>query len=78
MNVKMWQHPILQQNLKILKNIGIKILNPDTGELACGYKGTGRMMEPQQIVDEINAFLGSQSVLLGKKSWLQQDQLTNR
>lgn len=67
MNVKMWQHPILQQNLKILKNIGIKILNPDTGELACGYKGTGRMMEPQQIVDEINAFLGSQSVLLGKK-----------
>lgn len=53
MNNQMWAHPAVQRNIETLKSWGIHIIGPDEGELACGVKGLGRMVEPQQIVDDI-------------------------
>ncbi len=53
MNVRMWLHPATQRNLQILQQDGIKIIGPDTGDMACGETGLGRMSEPQTIVDAI-------------------------
>ncbi|HQC59831.1 MAG TPA: bifunctional phosphopantothenoylcysteine decarboxylase/phosphopantothenate--cysteine ligase CoaBC, partial [Bacteroidales bacterium] len=67
MNVKMWNHPILQKNITILKNLGVRFIHPESGDLACGYQGTGRMAEPLNIANEIEKFFDSQLILSGKK-----------
>lgn len=55
MNVEMWQNAATRRNLHTLKNDGIHLLGPDAGEQACGETGMGRMMEPQQMLEEIIA-----------------------
>lgn len=55
MNVNMWTHPATQRNVKMLEEFGYTILGPDSGALACGMTGAGRMMEPAQIVDAVRA-----------------------
>lgn len=50
MNSQMWKHPATQENLRILESRGVKIVPPDTGELACGMVGPGRLAEPDVIV----------------------------
>jgi phosphopantothenoylcysteine decarboxylase/phosphopantothenate--cysteine ligase len=55
MNVKMWEHPAVQANLQTLKSFGHTILGPDSGALACGMEGAGRLLEPPQIVDAVCA-----------------------
>lgn len=67
MNVKMWNHPILQQNIDILKTLGVIFIQPESGDLACGYQGTGRMAEPLDIANDIEKFFDSQLILSGKK-----------
>ena len=57
MNVLMWEHPATQANVETLKKFGHTILGPDSGSLACGMTGAGRMMEPAQIVDALCAKL---------------------
>ena len=57
MNVKMWENPILQENISGLKKLGYRFIQPGTGDLACGYEGKGRMAEPEQIVKEVLKFL---------------------
>ena len=52
MNTKMWENPITQGNVKKLKDRGVTIVDPSTGELACGYEGTGRLAEIEDIVDK--------------------------
>ena len=52
MNVQMWEHPATQANAKTLKRYGYKLLGPDTGSLACGMRGAGRLVEPPAIVEE--------------------------
>ncbi len=49
MNHKMWEHPATQENIKTLKQRGTTVLEPASGEMACGEFGTGRMVEPQEI-----------------------------
>ena len=49
MNTGMWESPVTQENIEALKMRGIKVVDPEDGELACGVKGKGRMMEPTQI-----------------------------
>lgn len=66
MNVKMWENPILQENISKLKKLGYKFIDPGTGDLACGYEGKGRMAEPEQIVNEIMKFLSTKKDLEGK------------
>jgi len=49
MNVNMYEHRVVQENLEKLRLHGCHIMDPDAGELACGVYGSGRMPEPQDI-----------------------------
>jgi phosphopantothenoylcysteine decarboxylase / phosphopantothenate---cysteine ligase len=57
MNVNMYNHPATVQNIDTLKKRGIHILEPATGELACGWEGAGRLPEPERIVAEVKKLL---------------------
>src|SRR5215472_9882127 len=49
MNVNMWRHPATQQNVALLRERGVRFLGPESGELACGWEGEGRMSQPSEI-----------------------------
>ena len=49
MNTGMWENPVTQENIAALKSRGVTVIEPVDGELACGVKGRGRMMDPEQI-----------------------------
>jgi len=51
MNVNMFAHPTVIENLETLRNTGCQVMDPDSGELACGVYGKGRMPEPADIYD---------------------------
>lgn len=51
MNTNMYENPIVQQNISKLKSLGYIFMEPDTGLLACGVIGKGRMPEPQEVAD---------------------------
>ncbi len=57
MNVHMYAHPLVQENMQKLARIGYHIVEPSSGELACGYKGTGRLADPADIVEEVQSVL---------------------
>jgi phosphopantothenoylcysteine decarboxylase/phosphopantothenate--cysteine ligase len=61
MNVHMYEHPIVQRNIGILKDIGYRFVEPGEGYLACGDTGKGRMAEPAEIVAAIEATLAESS-----------------
>ena len=50
MNTTMWNHPATTRNLNRLRADGVRIVEPDTGEMACGTVGPGRLSEPEMIV----------------------------
>src|SRR5690606_35345140 len=56
MNREMWEHPATQRNIQQLKLDGVHVLGPGSGLQACGEVGDGRMLEPDQILQEIIAF----------------------
>ena len=56
MNVRMWEHPSTKQNLNKLKSYGYKIIGPETGDMACGEFGEGKMTEPKDIFQTIDAY----------------------
>ena len=49
MNTGMWENPVTQENIAALKARGVTVVEPVDGELACGGKGKGRMMDPEKI-----------------------------
>jgi phosphopantothenoylcysteine decarboxylase/phosphopantothenate--cysteine ligase len=51
MNTTMWNHPATRRNLEQLRADGVRIVEPDAGEMACGTFGPGRLSEPQLIVE---------------------------
>ena len=53
MNTNMWNHPATQENLRILRERGHVIVEPDDGILACGMIGPGRLAEPESIADTV-------------------------
>ena len=57
MNVRMWQHPATQRNLKQLQADGVLTVGPNAGDMACGEYGMGRMAEPAEILAAIQAAL---------------------
>ncbi len=57
MNVRMWQHPATQRNLRTLTADGIHVVGPNDGEMACGEFGPGRMAEPSEILSAIERLL---------------------
>ncbi len=56
MNVRMWEHQSNKENLKKIKEYGYEIIGPETGEMACGEYGEGKMSEPNSIVKHINNY----------------------
>ena len=66
MNVRMWEHAATQRNLSTLRRDGIDIVGPNSGDMACGEFGPGRMAEPLEIVDAIESRLGA-GPLSGKR-----------
>ena len=67
MNSHMWSNPAFQRNLQQLKQDGIFVMEPDTGRLAEGYNGKGRMPEPAAIMNWVNSSLQVNDKLAGKK-----------
>lgn len=53
MNTMMWNHKATQRNLALIKADGIAIIEPDSGVLACGEEGAGRMAEPETLLAAI-------------------------
>jgi phosphopantothenoylcysteine decarboxylase/phosphopantothenate--cysteine ligase len=53
MNVNMWQHPATQANLETLRRRGHRIIEPESGYLACGMTGPGRLADPETIAEAI-------------------------
>jgi len=66
MNREMWAHPATQRNVAQLRADGATILGPASGDQACGEIGDGRMLEPEELLDEVIAFLQPKA-LLGKR-----------
>ena len=68
MNCNMWENPVIQDNLKKLNNLNFKILNPESGYLACGYEGKGRLCSLDKIFEETINILNPKKInLSGKK-----------
>jgi phosphopantothenoylcysteine decarboxylase/phosphopantothenate--cysteine ligase len=62
----MWEHAATQANLEILRQRGVHVIPPGTGDLACGMVGAGRMAEPAAIADAVLCTLGSCHDLAGE------------
>ena len=67
MDEDMWHHPSTQSNVDIIRSFGNTIIPVESGELASGLIGEGRMAEPQTIVNALNNFFLSSKELAGKK-----------
>ena len=67
MNENMWNNPFVQENMVKLKVHGYHIIEPETGFLACGTNGIGRMREPEEIFDMTVEILSANQKLKGKK-----------
>ncbi len=57
MNCEMWSKPAVQRNIRQLLEDGAQIIGPETGHLACGVNGAGRMSEPERIFEKISQIL---------------------
>lgn len=66
MNREMWEHPATQRNIQQLRNDGVSILGPGSGDQACGETGDGRMLDPHELLAEITAFFQPKA-LAGKR-----------
>ena len=64
MNVRMWEHAATQANIATLQARGVTILPPDSGEMACGEYGPGRLPEPESIFTAIAHALGQENLPL--------------
>ncbi|SDE92373.1 bifunctional phosphopantothenoylcysteine decarboxylase/phosphopantothenate--cysteine ligase CoaBC [Terriglobus roseus] len=66
MNRHMWDHPATQANLEMLRQRGVHIVEPGSGELACGMVGAGRLAEPSVIADRVFAVIKRTQDLVGE------------
>ncbi len=55
MNTRMWENPAVQRNLETLRGLGVRLIGPVAGRLACGAEGMGRMAEPGEILAALEA-----------------------
>ena len=65
MNTGMWNNPATQKNLATLQARGVRFVGPDSGHLACGDSGAGRMSEPADILDAVERLLSVKHDLEG-------------
>jgi len=66
MNVNMWNHAATQANLQVLRQRGVKVVEPGSGYLACGMTGAGRLAENEAIVATVIEALGASQDLSGE------------
>ena len=66
MNTNMYENPILQRNINTLKELGYNFVDPESGRLACGDTGKGKLASPETIVDEVVKLLSKDQDLKGK------------
>jgi phosphopantothenoylcysteine decarboxylase/phosphopantothenate--cysteine ligase len=66
MNTCMWDHPATQSNLDLLRQRDVRVIEPGTGELACGAVGAGRMAEPATIAEIVLNAMGRRRDLAGE------------
>ena len=69
MNVNMYENPVIQKNINKLQEYGVEFVEPDSGELACGWEGKGRLAEPEKIFNFIkkkdqNKDLAEENILI--------------
>jgi phosphopantothenoylcysteine synthetase/decarboxylase len=57
MNTRMWENPIVQRNVRTLRDLGYVFIDPAEGYLACGAIGAGRMAEPEVILEKVVSLL---------------------
>ena len=67
MNTNMFTNPIVQDNLKKLEHYGYEIIQPDSGYLACGDTGAGKMPEPEMLLEYILREIAKEKDLTGQK-----------
>ena len=56
MNVRMWEHASNKQSISTLKSYGYRILGPEIGEMACGEFGEGKMLEVDEIINQLELY----------------------
>ena len=66
MNTNMYENPILQRNINTLKELGYNFVEPESGRLACGDTGKGKLASPETIVDEVVKLLSKGQDFKGK------------
>lgn len=66
MNTQMYENPITQKNIQACKDLGYQILDPVVGHLACNDTGSGKMIEPADIVEAIDNYFNTSNKLSGK------------
>ena len=57
MDLDMYAHPATQENIARLRMLGVHVIEPDSGELASGLNGKGRMAEPEEIIEQVRGLL---------------------
>ena len=67
MNCNMWNNPAIKENIRVLKSRGAEILEPESGFLACGYTGKGRLCSVDKIYNSVVEALNYSDKLKGKK-----------
>ena len=67
MNVRMWEHPTTKNNLEKLKQFGYKVIGPETGDMACGEYGEGKMTEPNVILEYLSKYFEKINKVKNKK-----------
>jgi phosphopantothenoylcysteine decarboxylase/phosphopantothenate--cysteine ligase len=68
MDLDMLQHPATAKNITLLSGFGNQLIAPAHGELASGLVGTGRMAEPEEIIDHLDEFFSGKKKLQGKRA----------
>jgi phosphopantothenoylcysteine decarboxylase/phosphopantothenate--cysteine ligase len=68
MNVRMWEHAATRANVATLAERGVGFVGPEEGDMACGEFGMGRMSEPTDIADAVEAFFARDLPLAGKRA----------
>ncbi len=66
MNVNMWQHAVVQENVARLRERGVAVVEPDEGYLACGWTGPGRLASNEAILARVREALGLRPDLKGE------------
>jgi phosphopantothenoylcysteine decarboxylase/phosphopantothenate--cysteine ligase len=67
MNTRLWENPVVRENRRKLEALGHIFVGPESGDLACGESASGRMSEPDRIVERVGQVLAKRFDLMGKK-----------